>query len=356
MRDNAPPSKAPDTELLARLQQISQKQGLMNLSEALSALTEFIGEDLIHIESDLSQLPSHGDKVSKSAHHLLRLKGKRLRPLCVALAARCGEGFDAAGRELASAVELVHNATLLHDDVIDVGLMRRGEPTARVVYGNAASVYAGDWLLIEALLRVRRSGLDAALDQLLHTIDAMIWGEAVQLENRGRVVSDIEVYYQVIRGKTAALFRWGLWAGAISGHLEASAADALGRYGEELGLAFQLVDDALDFSGDAARTGKALFTDLREGKLTYPLILALDRVPALRTEVLAFLEAGEDGHEEARSERILQAMTASGAIEDTLKRAEAHSETAVQALSAVPLSEAREALAIVAKSSVRREL
>src|SRR5262249_22155884 len=148
-------------------------------------------------------------------------------PLCVALAARAGNGFGAAARQLAVAVELVHTATLLHDDVVDVGDTRRGAPAARVVYGNAASIFAGDWLLVEALRRVRAAAVPDALDRLLDIIEEMIMAESTQLDRRGVMVADRAAYFRVVEGKTASLFRWALWAGGRAGGLDERACRAL---------------------------------------------------------------------------------------------------------------------------------
>src|SRR5262249_38017531 len=149
-----PSKRSESPDVMARLGELCQLRGLPGLADRLQLLGEIAGEDLMWCEAELEALPRYQSPVFSSATHLLDLGGKRLRPLCVALAARAGIGFGPAARELAVAVELVHSATLLHDDVVDLGTMRRGAPTARAVYGNAASIFAGDWLLIEALRRV----------------------------------------------------------------------------------------------------------------------------------------------------------------------------------------------------------
>jgi len=174
-------------EVLPVLSAIADGQALSSLSARLAELRELAGSDMAETEADLATLHRPANIVAQSAHHLLDLGGKRVRPLCVALAARVGAGFSPAARHLAVAVELVHAATLLHDDVVDVGDTRRGKPTARTLYGNAASVFAGDWLLIEALKRVRQAAVPGVLDKLLFVIEEMIHAEAVQLKNRGRV-------------------------------------------------------------------------------------------------------------------------------------------------------------------------
>jgi geranylgeranyl pyrophosphate synthase len=190
-------------------------------------------------------------------------------------------------RELAVACELVHAATLLHDDVIDQGQERRGAQTARVLFGNPASVLGGDHLLVDALRRVRLCGQDRLLGRLFEVIGEMIAAEAVQLERRGHFAPDRAVYDRVVHGKTAVLFGWAMEAGAEVGGDDPAIGQALARAGTALGLAFQLVDDALDLEGDAAVTGKDSLLDLREGKLTWPLIVACEQDPGLVEELRA---------------------------------------------------------------------
>src|SRR5213076_2069185 len=175
--------------------------------------------DLAACEAGLALVARGTDVVSRSVGHLLDLDGKRLRPLCVALGARAGAGFTGPARELAVAVELVHTATLLHDDVVDLGEKRRGADTARAVYGNAASIFAGDWLLIEALRRVRHAGVRGLLDRLLDVIEEMIIAESVQLEGRRRADLGRAAWMRVAEGKTASLFRWAMLAGGRAGGL-----------------------------------------------------------------------------------------------------------------------------------------
>ena len=170
--------------------------------------------DLAAFETELAAIPRGARVVHAAAHHLLDLRGKHLRPLCVALASRFGDGFTDQARALAVAVELVHSATLLHDDVVDVAERRRGEPAACVVYGNAASIFAGDWLLVAALRRIAAAGVDGLLDRMLAVIDEMIVAESIQLERRGNVTGSRDDYFAIVEGKTAALFRWAMVAGA----------------------------------------------------------------------------------------------------------------------------------------------
>ena len=343
---------AAGADLLARLSDVCDQRGLDGLAERLRALGEGVAHDMAATEAALGLLPRGASLVHKSATHLLDLGGKRLRPLCVALAARCGRGYDAAARELAVAVELVHTATLLHDDVVDLGAVRRNVATARVVYGNAASIFAGDWLLVEALRRVRVADVPGALDRLLGVIEEMIFAESLQLEARGRLTGGRPEWLRVVEGKTAALFRWAMWAGARAGGLGEYECAALEAYGRHLGVAFQVIDDVLDFAGDPAVTGKALLTDLAEGKLTYPLIVALEREPGLRALLEAVL-AG-DGVVEAGA-RVVAVLRATGAIDAGRALAEERAHQAAACLGVLPAGRARQDLETIAEATVRRD-
>lgn len=351
--------------LIDRLGDLCRGQGLDGFAERLRAMAELSSDDMRAVELALGALPRGRDLVLRSANHLLDLGGKRLRPLCVALAARVGGGFGPKAHELAVSVELVHSATLLHDDVIDVGERRRGAPTARMLYGNAASIFAGDWLLTEALRRVRQADVPGTLDRLLAVIQEMILAEAVQLECRGRVNADRTAYFQIVEGKTASLFRWGLDAGGRAGGLDEERCQALANYGMHMGVAFQAVDDLLDLTGSPASTGKALFTDLCEGKITYPLILGLEREPGLRSSLEELIERGRSAPEAEAAEpastdteplvrHILAVLHRTSSAEDCRLFARERAATAVRCLAPLPAGEAREALETVAAAAVER--
>lgn len=339
------------TTALARLGGVCRGHGLDGLAARLAELHALVADDLTALEQALATLPRPRNAVAGSAHHLLDLGGKRLRPLCVALASRVGAGFSAAARELAVAVELVHGATLLHDDVVDLGDTRRGAPAARTIYGNAASIFAGDWLLVEALRRVRRARVPRTLDRLLDVIEEMIFAESIQLEQRGRVRVDRDAYFRVVEGKTAALFRWAMDAGGRAGGLGERECAALERYGLHLGVAFQAMDDLLDFA-DPAATGKTVLADLREGKMTYPLIVALERDPGL-APLLAEIAAGSD---DARLlGRVRDALARTGGFEACRDLAAERSARAAAALDDLPAGPATCALATVAEATLYRE-
>jgi octaprenyl-diphosphate synthase len=317
--------------VLSSLEGAVRRRGAAAAERQLADIRSFLEEDLAGIEQDLEALEIGPTAMHASAGHLLGLGGKRLRPVCVALAARVGGGFSAAARDLAVAAELVHSATLLHDDVVDLGAERRGAPAARLVYGNAASIFAGDWLLVEALVRVRRSGHDELLDRALGVLSEMLEAEAAQLDRRGRLDATEADYFRIVRGKTASLFRWALHAGATAGGLGQKGAELLERFGERLGVAFQLTDDLLDVDGDPTALGKEIHADLREGKATYPLIHAMARAPEL-SALLARALSERGGVDAGLAGVVVKTMHATGAIEQTRRVAERFVQEAEDAL------------------------
>jgi octaprenyl-diphosphate synthase len=340
--------------LIHRLRSIVGARDLGHLDERLRRLDVLAAEDLAAVERAIAALPREGALALRSAGHLLDLGGKRLRPLCVALASRLGGGFDERARAIAIAVEMVHSATLLHDDVVDYGELRRGAPTARALFGNAASIFAGDWLLIEALNMVRAARLGDTLERLLAVVRDMILGESRQLELRGRVCPDRSAYLAIVEGKTASLFSWAAYAGGCAGALDDASTLALERYGRSMGMAFQIIDDLLDFTGDADKLGKNPFADLREGKTTYPLLIALENEPGLRERLDQALRDGDAPDTQLR-EAITQALHRTGALDESRRFAERHVAEALHALSTLPSGPAREALETVAQAAITRD-
>lgn len=337
------------TDVLSSLGSVAAEQGLAGLSRQLTRARELVAEDVAAFAPELE-----GERlVDRAARHLLSMGGKRLRPLCLSLCARLGDARAGVVRDLAAAVELVHCATLLHDDVVDLGETRRGRPTARMVYGNAASVFAGDWLLVHALRRVRAHDVPGVLDALLATIEEMIAAESLQLENRGRPRFDRDTYLRVARGKTASLFRWACLAGARAGGLLGADEEALVAYGEALGIAFQIVDDLLDVAGDPVRTGKGLFADLHEGKVSCPLIVLVERDPQARAllEWLGRSEAVRRQDEEA----LLAALRRVEAGEACRRLAETYATAAAAQIERFPRSLARDGLHALALAVVHRD-
>ncbi len=336
------------------------RDGLESVSKRLHGVQKWLAADLGDLAEELEKLlqaasaPRPDDRAWLAAGHLLRRPGKRVRPICVLLAARLGEtALDRRVHDLALAAELVHAATLLHDDVIDEGTERRGVETSRLVFGNSASILAGDQLFVEALRRVMASGTPELLRGMLEVIARMVAAEALQLELRGRFEPDRELYLEVAHGKTTSLFRWALLAGGTLAGLEAGQLEALSEAAIALGLAFQLVDDLLDLSGDPALTGKDLFADVCQGKLTWPLIVASERDPDLRAELRRVAEReGELPSETVRA--LLARVRATGALEATRARVDEQGAQALGALTRLPESSARTALETVVRAVVAR--
>lgn len=278
--------------------------------------------------------------IPELAGHLVAAGGKRVRPMLTLIAAQlCGYRGERHIR-LAAAVEFIHSATLLHDDVIDDGTERRGAPTSRTVWGNAVSVLAGDLLLVEALDRTGRHA-PQALAALFSTLRQLVDGEVVQLRGRRELDASRDTYDRVLRGKTASLFRFATSAGARLGGASEADQERLGLFGELVGMAFQLVDDALDYAGESTR--KTALSDLRDGKMTLPLVLTVERYPDLLAAV-RLIHRGDDAPIQDVRRRVLE----SGACEEVRKLAEAKTERALEVLSAIPRSQARTLLEEVA--------
>jgi octaprenyl-diphosphate synthase len=285
-----------------------------------------------------------------SAEHLFASGGKRVRPMALLLAHSCFGPLDESARGLAAAAELVHMATLLHDDVVDDGDQRRGHPTSRRIWGNAVSVLAGDLLLVEAL-RLASSARPTTWQELVTTLGKLVDGEVVQLRGRLEVSLDETTYFAIVRGKTASLFEWALRAGAREGGAEHAAVDALGRFGAHLGVAFQLVDDVLDYDGDESVTGKSMLADLCEGKVTLPLIRAAAAAnDDTFTSLIARVRAGDEG----AAQRIAAVVRDSGACDTVRDLAKRETAEALRALEVVPECRGREVLADVARGLTAR--
>ncbi len=311
-------------------------EGLTGLNRSLAALT-----------GEAETLPNH-----KAGQYILDSAGKRLRPMCTFVAAQLGPNPDAAMvLDVALAAELVHSATLLHDDVIDIGMERRGKPPARIVYGNAAAVLAGDFLLVRAIQFVHRHRRPDTLDRLMTVIEDMVNAEAEQLDRRGEPLFDEEAYMSIVRGKTASLFQWCLSQGAAAAGAGEDTVSALDTYGYHLGVAFQMVDDVLDVAGDPEETGKELFIDLREGKMTYPFLVAAKRDTGFADAVMTWL----DGPEDASPAPIVDRLQKTGAVEETRRVAAQHATLAMDAISALSEEPAFEVLETITQAALQRK-
>lgn len=306
-----------------------------------------LAEDLGWVEEALAGAAAEGPLPATDAtRHLVGRAGKRIRPIAALLSAACFGSITKEARELAVVAELVHSATLLHDDVIDDGMERRGAPAARLLWGNAVSVLSGDLLLVHALERTLTLVPDAISD-LVRTLRCLVDGEIVQLRGRGELDVSEATYLRILRDKTASLFAWATRNGARLGGAGAAEQQALGQFGEELGIAFQLVDDVLDYTSH--QTGKTLLADLRQGKLTLPLVLAVAERPDLMPALSRVYAGDQDPVEHLR-----RAVLESGACQAVERRAAQATERAVKALQGVTQSPARRLLEHVAQELFTR--
>ncbi len=291
----------------------------------------------------LDRTGSEVTMIPEVANHLISSGGKRLRPmLTLAMAQLSGYGAD-GHIKLAAAVEFMHTATLLHDDVVDESDMRRGKLAARMVWGNEASVLVGDFLLGQAFKMMVEVGNLRALDILSSAAAVIAEGEVMQLAAAKNTATNEDEYLAVIRAKTAELFAAACEVGPVLADRPKAEQTACRSYGMNLGIAFQLVDDALDYGGKAAKLGKNIGDDFREGKITLPVVLSFRRGSENEREFWnRTLGRGEiaDGD----LENAIALMAKHHAIEDTIGRAQHYGEIAKDALALAPDSAIKQAL------------
>ncbi len=291
----------------------------------------------------LARAGSNVELIPEIARHLIDSGGKRLRPmLTIAAAGMCG--YEAEGRvKLAASVEFMHTATLLHDDVVDESDMRRGKEAARLLWGNQASVLVGDYLLGQAFKMMVEVGSLEALEILSNAAAVIAEGEVMQLGAAKNTATTEDEYLAVIQAKTAALFSAAAEVGPVLAGRGKAERAAFRSYGTNLGLAFQLVDDALDYGGSSSSLGKQVGDDFREGKITLPVVLSYRRgTDADRLFWKKALEKGEIGSSDL--ERAIDLMRIHRAIEDTVERARHFGAVARDALAPFPESPHRAAL------------
>ena len=289
--------------------------------------------------------------VNQISAYIVGAGGKRIRPRLVLLFAQA-LGFDGPQRfELAAIVEFIHSATLLHDDVVDESNLRRGRKTANALFGNAASVLVGDFLYSRAFQMMVAVDRMRVLDVLADATNVIAEGEVLQLMNMNDPDLAVESYLQVIRYKTAKLFEASARLGAVLAEAAPSIEEACADYGRSLGTAFQLVDDLLDYEGATTELGKNVGDDLREGKPTLPLLLAMARGDA--SERALMRQAIEHG-EVARLPDIVAIVRRTGALEATRAAARAEADVALRCAALLPPSAAREALLELCVRSVER--
>ena len=332
---------------------VSLEEGKKNIA-GIKPLVDLTAADMGRVnELILSKAGSDVEMIPDVANHLISSGGKRLRPM-LTLAAAQMLGYQGDGHvKLATSVEFMHTATLLHDDVVDESDLRRGKRTARMIWGNQASVLVGDFLLGQAFRMMVDVGSLDALDVLATAASVIAEGEVMQLSAAKNLETTEDEYQQVITAKTAALFSAAAEVGPIIAGSPRAERNALRSYGLNLGLAFQLVDDALDYGGNARDLGKNVGDDFREGKVTLPVILAYRRgTDAERTFWRETIEKGDATDENL--EKALGLLRKHGTINETIQRARHFGEIARDALAPLPASKHKDALLEVIDFCVAR--
>ena len=321
---------------------------------SVERLNSLVHDDMDRVNAMiLSRTGSDVTMIPEVANHLISSGGKRLRPM-LTLATAALAGYRGAGHiKLAAAVEFMHTATLLHDDVVDESELRRGKAAARMVWGNEASVLVGDFLLGQAFKMMVEVESLHALDILSSAAAVIAEGEVMQLAAAKQLDTTEDAYLAVIRAKTAELFAAACEVGPVLAARPGAEDAACRSFGMNLGIAFQLVDDALDYGGSKARLGKNVGDDFRDGKITLPVILAFRRGSAEEREFWRrSLETGATS--DAELEHALEILARHGALDDTIERARHYGAIAKDALALFPDSEGKRALIEVVDFCVAR--
>lgn len=320
-------------------------------SQVAEAL-DLLAHEMAQVDAVIARrLSSDVALIDQIAHYIVHAGGKRMRPKLVLLFANA-LGFDKPERfELAAVVEFIHTATLLHDDVVDESSLRRGKPTANALFGNAASVLVGDFLYSRAFQMMVSVDRMRVLEVLAEATNVIAEGEVLQLMNMHDPDITVESYLRVIRFKTAKLFEASARLGAVLAKATPEVEEACAAYGRALGTAFQLVDDVLDYEGDTHELGKNIGDDLREGKTTLPLLIAMQRATPDQRELLR--HAIEEG-ELDKLQEIVSIVRTTGALESTREAARSEAKQAADCLALLPRNRWTESLLEFAIQSVER--
>jgi len=297
-------------------------------------------------------LQSDVNMVENIGQYIVKAGGKRMRPLLVLLSAKALGSITDAHIRFAAVVEFIHTATLLHDDVVDLSTLRRGMPTANAAFGNAPSVLVGDFIYTRAFQLMVGLNNMPLLAHMAETTNTIAAGEVMQLVAAGNPDTQAEQYQEIIRRKTAALFAAACHGAALLHHADAAIAQALHTYGLNLGIAFQLADDLLDYAGDPEQTGKNVGDDLNEGKITLPLLHAMQAGTPAESRRVAEVLRQKDGSAFAD---IMAIVHKTGGIEATRDAALNHQQQAIAALAALTDSDALAALRLMAEKAVDRQ-
>ncbi len=315
---------------------------------------DLLHDDLLAIEREFGRdAVSNVASITEITGYLRESGGKRIRPSLLLLACRSLGYAGAPMHRLGAVVEMVHTATLVHDDIIDGAELRRGRPSPNTTWGNSRCVLAGDWLYMQAFRIALEERNFRVLELLISLTQMMVEGELLQTEKLGRAVTENE-YNELIYRKTACLFEVSMRLGAVLAGADAKTEECLAEYGHSLGLAFQVVDDVLDLTAAEAVLGKPVASDLREGKATLAVVHALEH--ASPSEQEAILQVLADGaFTQVRYEDVLATLDRYGSIDFAMSVAQRHAEKARRALDVIPESEYKRALLWVPDFVVNRD-
>ena len=318
----------------------------------LPAIQALAADDMAAIDALIRRrLASDVVLINQVAEHIVSAGGKRLRPMLVALAGRATGQVGARHHQLAAIIEFIHTSTLLHDDVVDESDLRRGRSTANAIWGNAASILVGDFLYSRSFQLMVELDSMPVMRLLADTTNRIAEGEVLQLLHVRNPDVDEAAYLEVIERKTAVLFAAGTRLGALASGADEAVQEQLHDFGLQLGYAFQIADDMLDYSGDSADLGKNLGDDLAEGKATLPLIHAMAHADeATRQRLRGIVERGDA----SAMPEVLAAIEGAGSLDYSLRRAHEYAAAAEAALDGLPDGEALAALRGLARYAVDR--
>lgn len=322
----------------------------------ISASLALVNDEMQAVNAEINrQMTSDVALINQLGAYIINAGGKRLRPVTVLLAACAGQKASVVGNptiiSLAAIIEFIHTATLLHDDVVDESAMRRGKETANELFGNAASVLVGDFLYSRSFQMMVSINSMRVMEILSHTTNTIAEGEVMQLMNIGAAETSEQDYFETIRRKTAILFEAAAILATVATNQSSAIEQAMRNYGLHLGIAFQLVDDVLDYTADANEMGKNVGDDLAEGKPTLPLIHALARAEQSdRNTIIAAIENADRG----TFDNVLKIIESTGALAYTARQAREHAQLAQDALAIVQDSVWKSAMLDIAAFSVER--
>jgi octaprenyl-diphosphate synthase len=321
---------------------------------SLDAMVQLVAADLNRVNAViLDRMQSEVALIPELAGHLIAGGGKRMRPMLTLACARLLDYGGARHHKLAAAVEFIHTATLLHDDVVDGSGLRRGKRTANIIWGNPASVLVGDFLFSRSFELMVEDGSLKVLRILSRASNIIAEGEVDQLTAQRRVETTEDHYLAIINAKTAALFAAACRIAAVVAEREEGVEEALDSYGRNLGIAFQLIDDAIDYASDAETMGKGVGDDFRDGKVTLPVILAYARGNA--GDRTFWKEAMQgDRVSDADLAHATALLRSTGALDDTLERARHYGQRAIDALGPFPSGAAKSALVEAVEFAIAR--